>query len=270
MQTITENSGRRFRILIHLLQQVGHNNILEFQSSNGLTKDGKFGLFSYNKLYNLLLNPIQVPFHDYPIGQVFDKKQIVIHHSAGWDNARGMFQDWDRDARRGVCTSAAIDDGGRLFRGFDEQFWGHAIGVEELVFKQLNIKNMNNLMLNRQAVQLEICSFGALTDNGKGGYKNWTGTTMDKSKVDLVPFRGYPAFERYTEQEILTLEKWILLNAMRFDIPLEYKGSAFWNVNDRALSGEPGVWGHCSYRVDKTDPYPQPQLIEMLKRIEAV
>jgi hypothetical protein len=54
---------------------------------------------------------------------------------------------------------------------------------------------------------------------------------------------------------------------MRFDIPLEYKDAAFWNVNDRALSGEPGVWGHCSYRQDKTDPYPQPQLILMLQNL---
>jgi len=267
MNIITEASGRRYRILTHILQLVGQTNVVDFQASQGLTKDGKFGLMSYNKLYALLLKPIQIPFQDYPVGEVFPKRQIVIHHSAGWDNARGMFQDWDKDARRGVCTAAGIDDGGRLYRGFDEQFWGHAIGVEESVFRQRNIKNMNNLTLNRQAVQLEICAFGALTTDGKGGFKNWTGATMPMGKVDTVPFRGYPAFERYTEAEVKTLEMWILLNAMRFDIPLDYKEAAFWNVNDRALSGEPGVWGHCSYRLDKTDPYPQPQLIEMLKRL---
>ena len=90
---------------------------------------------------------------------------------------------------------------------------------------------------------------------------------MRRDAVDPVPFRGYPAFERYTEAEVKTLEMWVVLNALRFDIPLDYKGEEFWNVSNRALSGEPGVWGHCSYRVDKTDPYPQPQLISMLQTL---
>jgi len=267
MQIITESSGRRYRILMKLLAKVGSNDIVHFQASKGLTKDGRFGLMSYGKLYEALLSPINIPFHDYPVGQVFPKTQIIIHHSAGWDNARGMFQDWDKDARRGVCTACGIDDGGRLYRGFGEEFWGHALGVEEVEFRKRGIKNMNNLTLNRQAVQLEICSFGGLTDNGNGAYKTWAGNILPDAKADKVPFRGYPAFERYTEKEIETLETWIVLNAMRFDIPLDYKGTAFWNVNDRALSGEPGVWGHCSFRQDKSDPYPQPQLISMLQNL---
>jgi hypothetical protein len=267
MIAINQNTGRRYRILTHLLSLAGFEGISHFQNQRGLKTDGKFGPLSYRSLYTLLLNPIDVPFHDYPIGEVFPKKQIIIHHSAGWDNARGMFQDWDRDARRGVSTSVGIDDNGRLFRGFDEQFWGHAIGVEEHVFKQRNLKNISNLMLNRQAIQVEICSFGGLTPDGRGGFKNWIGNTMPHDKVDKIRFRDFPAFERYTDKENDTLKTWILLNAMRFDIPLDYKGQAFWNVNNRALGGEPGIWGHCSFRLDKTDPYPQPQLIETLNNL---
>lgn len=267
MQVITESSGRRFRILNKLLSKVGSSNIVSFQASNGLTKDGKFGLMSYGKLYNALLSPVSIPFHDYPVGQVFPKNQLVIHHNAGWDNARGMFQDWDRDARKGVCTACGIDDSGGLYRGFGEEFWGHALGVEEIEFRKRGIKNMNNLTLNRQAVQVELCSFGGLTENGNGSYKTWANTLVSTSNADKIPFRGFPAFERYTEKEVETLETWILLNAMRFDIPLDYKGASFWNVNDRALSGEPGVWGHCSFRQDKSDPYPQPQLISMLQNL---
>lgn len=257
----------RYSLLMELLKRVGFENIIDFQASQSINKDGKFGLLSYKKLYNLLLNPIEIPFKDYPIGQVFPKRQIVIHHSAGWDNARGMFQDWDTDARKGVCTSCAINDNGELYRGFDESFWGHALGVEESEFKRRGIKNSNNLTLNRQSVQIEICSFGALTALDSGGYQTWSGNRMPQDKIDEVSFRGVKAFERYTEKEINTLETWILLNALRFEIPLTYREVDFWNVSGKALSGEPGIWGHCSFRTDKTDPYPQPQLLEMLSNL---
>ena len=46
MNIITEASGRRYRILTHILQLVGQTNVVDFQASQGLTKDGKFGLLS--------------------------------------------------------------------------------------------------------------------------------------------------------------------------------------------------------------------------------
>lgn len=267
MKIITEGNDRRYAILKKLLQRVGAASITDFQTSRGLIKDGKFGLFSYRKLYSEVLSVVDVSFKDYPVGDVFEKRQIVIHHSAGWDNARGVFEYWDSDARRGVCTSCAIGDNGQVLRGFDEQFWGHALGIEQSLFNSMGVKTVNNLMLNRQAVQVEICAWGRLTENGKGGYKSWKGVTVPSNQVDVVPFRGFPAYERYTEKQLEALELWIVLNAMRFDIPLDYKGPTFWNVNRAALSGEPGVWGHCSYRLDKTDPYPQPELLNLLSNL---
>jgi len=45
-----------------------------------------------------------------------------------------------------------------------------------------------------------------------------------------------------------------------------------WDVSQRALSGEPGIWTHVSYRQKpgKTDCHPQPELIEMLKTIASL
>lgn len=266
---VVENNGQRFRILLKLLKLVSCDSVLQFQRQNGLAQDGKFGLMSYKKLYSAILNVVEVPFDQYPVGETFNKNQIVIHHSAGWDNARGVFSDWQKDSRNGVCTSCAIEDGGILYRGFDEQFWGHALGIEQSVFSRMGVKNSNNLSLNREAIQIEICAFGALTNTGNGNFKNYIGGVMPSKKVDKTPFRGFPAFERYTDAEIDTLEKWIILNALRFEIPLDYKGSEFWNVSRRALSGEPGIWGHCSFRQDKTDPYPSIQLIQMLQNLKS-
>jgi hypothetical protein len=35
-----------------------------------------------------------------------------------------------------------------------------------------------------------------------------------------------------------------------------------------AIDGKPGVWTHVSFRKDKSDCHPQPELIDMLKTIQ--
>ena len=50
----------------------------------------------------------------------------------------------------------------------------------------------------------------------------------------------------------------------RYNIPLEYNQD-MWDVSINALKGAPGIWTHVSYRSDKSDCHPQPELIEMLQ-----
>ena len=39
------------------------------------------------------------------------------------------------------------------------------------------------------------------------------------------------------------------------------------HVSMSALKGVSGIYGHCSFRPDKTDIHPQPDMIEMLEKI---
>ena len=43
-----------------------------------------------------------------------------------------------------------------------------------------------------------------------------------------------------------------------------------YNKSDEAKSGTPGVWSHTSFRPDKSDVHPQPELIQMLKIIQTL
>ncbi len=52
----------------------------------------------------------------------------------------------------------------------------------------------------------------------------------------------------------------------RYEIPLTYNED-MWDVSDRALAGQDGVWSHTSYRSDKSDIHPQPEMIAMLKAL---
>jgi len=40
-----------------------------------------------------------------------------------------------------------------------------------------------------------------------------------------------------------------------------------WKPIQAALDGKAGIWTHVSYRYDKSDCHPQPELINMLKTL---
>lgn len=103
-------------------------------------------------------------------------------------------------------------------------------------------------------------------------------------------FRGFYGFEKYTDKQIKAVRD--LIQSLTYnnlykdngvkgfkDITLKYnddiwdltpqgKATGCYGVSKNALNGKAGVWTHTSYRNDKSDCHPQPQLIEMLKSLE--
>jgi hypothetical protein len=203
------------------------------------------------------------------------KDLFVIHHSAGWDDARNMFHIWAKSEYR-VCTAYGISDNGTVYQGFDTKCWGYAINVDaggnrvDPKFKT----PVHDDYLNSRAIQVEICSWGALKErNGKlyawpaYSKNNWLPKyEVPKSKACYYPggFRGFYWFEKYTDEEIAALRALILKHHKEDGIPLHYNED-MWDISEKALSGEPGIWSHVSFRSDKSDAHPQPELIEMLK-----
>ena len=256
MEIIRKNSYRG-KLLYNILEEFCYEDVKDFQRVNELVVDGIFGINSYTAMYNLILDVVSVDFEGNYFKQVYPKKQIIWHHSAGWDNARGMFDWWEKDGRTHVATSCGITDNGNLYKGFDEKYWAASIGAN----------HPNNRTLDKEAVAIEICNWGELSEkNGK--IVSWTGYELDSDDVINLKYKHVNYFEKYTEEEIETLKYWTLLNAMRFGIPLDYKEDDMWSVSNDALNRVPGLYTHNSYRVDKTDVSPQPKLIEMAKSLK--
>lgn len=275
----------RSNILKNLLKEIGYASIEEFQRAMYLTVDGLFGMKSYTALYNRLLDVELYNFEGYYFKEAYEKRQFIWHHGAGRDNARGMFEWWKIDNVTHVATAAGVTDSGKLSLGFDERHWAASIGCGVRSFMEFNIPityeqwynhkkqiwqtiSSNNRNLDRHAVAIEICNWGQLSKRGDK-YYSWANTEVPADKVIEIPFRNARYFERYTSKEIETLKYWTLLNAMRFDIPLDYNEVNMWEVNKDALSGKPGLYTHCSYRHDKTDVYPHPELITMAKSLNS-
>ncbi len=261
------------KILMNLLSELGYTGIKDFQSKNGLTADGLFGNASYSKLYSLLLKVETVEFENFYFKTEFPKKQIIWHHSAGWDNARGMFDWWKNDKVVHVATAIGISDDGKVWKGFDEKWWAASIGCKIDVFQEnaiplqySNGRVINNQALDESAVCVEICNWGGLTEKS-GKYFTWANVEVPKEKVIELNYKGTKFYEAYTDAEIKALKYWTLLNALRFDVPLNYDYEEFFSISKKALSGEKGIFTHNSYRKDKNDVSPQPKLIEMAKTL---
>lgn len=254
MKLILENEiGSRQNLLRNLLKEVGYDNVRGFQGAFGLVVDGIFGLASWNKLYNALLNVKPVNFEGYYYKQASPKKQIVWHHSAGSDDAVGMFEWWKKDNVNHVATCIGIEKSGRVVKGFDEQYWAHHIGMS----------NGYNLQRNLDSVAVELTNWGSLRDD----LSTWANNKLAQKDVITLNYKNTKYYEVYPDAQIEALKRWTLLVALRFEIPLDYNEADMWQLSNNAIQGKAGIFTHNSFIGWKTDVSPQPKLIEMAKSL---
>ena len=94
---------------------------------------------------------------------------------------------------------------------------------------------------------------------------------MDNEVIYLdKPYKGYQIWESYTENQIKSLEVLLLILLEKY--PILVKGlqtdySDIFQLNERALQMEPGIFAHSSICTHKYDVYPHPALIEMLNQL---
>ena len=86
------------------------------------------------------------------------------------------------------------------------------------------------------------------------------------TKLD-APYKGYQYYHKYSDAQIQSIKDLLLYWKGIYNIDLTYDYNKLFTVNKTALSGANGVYTHNSYRSDKSDMYPCPRLIEMLKTL---
>ena len=80
-------------------------------------------------------------------------------------------------------------------------------------------------------------------------------------------FKGFKAYESYTKEQLQALKEYICFLHEKYNIKLDYHEN-MWEVSRDALVGTWGIWTHVSYREDKSDCHPDPELITMLKSLK--
>ena len=95
-----------------------------------------------------------------------------------------------------------------------------------------------------------------------------TGTIVPTNEVIALekPFRGSKYYQKYIDKQLKSLQ--ILLNYLceTYNIPKTYN-SDMWDYSRSAINGSPGIFTHVSFRKDKSDCFPQEDLVEVLKKL---
>lgn len=211
---------------------------------------------------------VEFPENQY-FKEVFSKNQIILHHTVSGPGPRGDLDTWIRDTRR-IATCIILDNEGIPHQLYSSKYWAYNTGVSSWLDKQaiaIEIDNWGPLVLGTG----ENHTFGnKVVKTVKGKFYAAYGNVVDV-EVQHYPkkFRGYKYYEKYTERQIRTTGELLLYWNRRYGIPIGYNED-MWDVSPRALEGWTGVWTHVSYRKDKSDCHPQPELIEMLKVISTM
>jgi hypothetical protein len=170
---------------------------------------------------------------------------------------------------------------GVVYQLYSSKFWAHHLGIKADFIKKYGFTDYGNrnTLLNKESIGIEICRWGGLLKDSNGYHPTYwdaalkkevcqTKITIPNENVQVFdkPFRGYYAFEKYTPEQIESVGKLVTYLGEKWGIPLDYN-SDMWDVNKNSLGSVPGIWTHVSYRADKSDLMPQPEMIEMLQNL---
>jgi N-acetylmuramoyl-L-alanine amidase len=231
---------------------------------------------SYEKFIELkefeklnLSDIIQVDFPDNQYIRAKTKKnQIVLHHTVSGLGVTGDIA-WWRKTKARIGTAIIIGWDGKIYQCFSSKYWAYHLGI----------KDWRNKKLNQGSIGIEIDSWGGLVQHSDGKYypAKWSsmykkfvpnlkaGEVKNVQKYDKK-YRGFYAFEKYTDAQIEAVRKLLMYWNEHYGIPLTYNED-MWEYNKDALNGKSGVWGHVSFRKDKSDVHPDDGLVKMLKEL---
>ena len=197
------------------------------------------------------------------IAEEHPKKQVYLHHTAGGGDARAVSRFWNSNPSK-IGTAFVIGAKGEIVQCFSSKHWGWHLGVGADIFKANKLPFID---LNKTSIGIELCNFGMLKQvNGK--FYNYVNGVIPSSMVTKLdePFKGNLFWQKYTDEQIESTRKLVIYLCETYNIPLDYNES-IWDIDLNALKNVPGIYTHNSVRRDKSDVYPCPRLIEMLKNL---
>lgn len=183
------------------------------------------------------------------------KTQIVIHHTASSGNAVNVIHGWNFNVEK-IGTAFVIDSKGVIYKAFEPEYWAYHLGL----------KSGNNLNLNKGSIGIELCNWGQLIQKD-GKFYNYINKEVQSNEVIKLPkFRGFEYYHAYNDFQLNSLKELLKELCDKFGINKQYNEN-MWDIDAKALGGVNGIYTHVSYRSDKNDCSPQPNLINLLKTI---
>jgi hypothetical protein len=256
--------------------------VKKWQAENGLVADGivgpktwdAMGLATTDESEQVYTtdNGLIVNRHFLPKGEYLEgpskKEYCFLHHTAGWNNPYKTVRNWGNDTRGRIATEFVL--GGQKLTDGNADYDGVMVQCMPEGAYGWHLGKNGSQYMHKHSVGIEVNNFGYLK-NGKA----YQGSTAHESQiVELAePFRGYKEWHRYSDAQIEALDKWIRWIGERDGIDIraglpalvKEHGAAAFEFNADAYYGKvKGLWTHTNTRKDKTDMFPQQELLDLL------
>jgi len=191
------------------------------------------------------------------------KRQIYLHHTAGGPSATNVAKFFNSQPGR-VATAFIIGAKGTIVQCFSSKHWAYHLGLNQEVFNEAGVTYQS---LDKISVGIEICNYGPLSKRN-GYYYNYLGARVDYTEVEFLDkkYKGHIYWQKYTDAQIESTRQLLVYLCDTYKIPRDYYATIF-DIDKRALEGDRGIFTHNSVRKDKSDIYPCPRMIEMLKSL---
>lgn len=191
------------------------------------------------------------------------KKQIYLHHTAGGGNPIAVANYFQQKEGK-VATAFVIGEKGTIVQLFSSKHWAYHLGLKPEVFSEMGVTYRS---LDKISIGIEICNYGPLKKQN-GYFINYVGGRVDRSQVTELngKYKGHIWWQKYTDAQIESTRQLLVYLCDTYGISKDYFDSIF-DIDKRALKGENGIFTHNSVRHDKSDIYPCPRMIEMLKNL---
>lgn len=216
--------------------------------------------FNKNKVIMEIINTPLLPSQYYT--KQTKKTAIVLHHSVSGDSAKNVVAAWNESPQK-VGAHFIITRAGVIHEAVPPECWIHHLGV----------KNSVNTLLNKQSIAIELLNYGPVEPTTKAGiYRNAYAKeiTIKREVYYKGGFRGYTTFEAYTPLQLAALDELLryLMNKFNIKLQPDFSAKSIFDVCEDALRGSNGIFTHVSFRDDKSDCHPQPELIGLLDNLK--
>jgi len=256
--------------------------VKKFQLEKGLVVDGIVGEKTWNLMganvttdlseavdfaSNLIIEKKFMDKDEYLKGPT-KKEYLFLHHTAGGNNPYQVVTMWNNDTRGRVGTEFVLG-GQSVFNG-DPTHDGTVVQAFPEGAHGWHLGDNGSEYMHSHSVGIEVCNFGPIKDG-----KTYTGQKANPTQVVDIKeaFRGHRTWHRYSNRQIEVLRSLILYIANRDSIDIHKgliseikgKGAKGFDFNSDAYYGRiKGMWTHTNTRKDKSDMFPQQELIDML------
>ena len=255
--------------------QTWHMLALTKSSGEAIDEDSDITSQHFETNYDQLIHKYYLDKDEY-LPRKGKNEYCFLHHTAGRENPYRVVDHWNKDIRGRVATEFVI--GGQSHKGGTSEYDGIVVQAFPESGYGWHIGKTGSGHMNRHSIGIEICSAGCLTED-MGSYYTYFKSSVSEDQVIKLdsPFRKYQYWHKYSDRQIMEVEKLLRYIAERDEIDMRLglqqwikklgPKRAFEFQEDAYYGKVKGLLSHTNVRRDKMDCYPDERLVEVILKL---